>query len=235
MVVAALAARAGDVDLFSGLEWTEISEEQTIRLLGVFPATLPEEVKHGSFRVLSLKEGRTRYGEVLSHVILSNGGWLQNTLVSGGRAVVMPVYERDDKRLQFLLAIEDAARAAGKGLWQKSPVVCADDARRAFDTFAIIQGRIVEAADVRGTIYLNFGDDYRKDFTVKITRSAFKRLPEEIRTQITRLTESAEPDTMVEARGWVFYSGGPMIEVKTPVQIRFLDEVSGLKEARCRS
>jgi hypothetical protein len=147
----------------------------------------------------------------------------------------MPLYERDDVRLQFLIGAEDAAREAKAGLWRKSPVVCADNAKRAFDTFAIIQGRIVDAADVRGTIYLNFGDDYRKDFTVKFTRSSFNRLAEETRAQITRLTEGAEPDTMIEARGWVFYSGGPMIEVKTPVQIRFLDQASELKEQRCAS
>ena len=235
VLVAAVAAGAEDAGLFNDLEGTEVSDGETIRLLGVFPAALPEEIKHGSFRVLSPKDGRTRYGEVLAHVIMADGAWLQNSLVSEGRAIVMPVYERDDQRLQVLLAAEDAAREAKVGLWRKSPVVCADNAKRAFDTFAIIQGRITEAADVRGTIYLNFGDDYRKDFTIKFTSSSFKRLPEETRAQITRLTEGMETDTMVEARGWVFYSGGPMIEVKTPVQIRFLDQPFGLQEERCGS
>ena len=228
---------ATDGDFYKGLNWTEVEPGETIYMLGISPSTLPEDIK--DYRVLAPEDYRTRYGRVLGHVMLADGSWLQETLVADGKAIVMPIYERDEVRLQSLLTTEDEARAARRGLWQKSPVICAWGAKRAFDTFAIIQGPIIEAANVRGTIYLNFGEDYRKDFTIKITRSIFNKLPEETQNIITRWAEGPESDSVpvrvVEARGWVFYSGGPMIEVKAPAQIRFLEDSHPNQIERCTS
>ena len=80
----------------------------------------------------------------------------------------------------------------------------------------------LDAANVRGTTYLNFGADWRDDFTIKIERAAFNALPEALQAQLTRLTVMEKPDSVVEARGWVFFSGGPMIEVKVPAQFEIL-------------
>jgi len=234
----AAPAAASDVDVYRGLHWYQAASDAEIRLLGIYPATLPGDLKAGDVKFLVPEYPLTRHGEVLAHVMVYEGEtatWLQDRLVREGRAIVMPVYERDEVRLQALLTAEDQARSARAGLWQKSPVVCSYQAKSAFDSFAIIQGRITQAAEVGGNIYLNFGEDYREDFTIKISRSAFRTLPEAVQAKITLLTDRQEPDSMVEARGWVFYSGGPMIEVKTPAQIRFLENTNPLTEKRCAS
>lgn len=226
-------AFATDVDLFRGLKWFEANDTEEIRLLGIEPHTLPPGI--GPYRLLVPEDAFTRHGELLAHVMLIDGTWLQDKLVREGEAIVMPVFEQDDLRLQHLLAAEDQAHLAKRGQWAKSPIVCAGSADDAYDVFAIIQGRITKAADVRGTIYLNFGDDYRKDFTIKIARSIFKTLPEETQTEITRLTNGGNFAKIVETRGWVFYSGGPMIEVKMPVQLRFFETDNPLVEESCTS
>jgi len=234
----AAPAAASDVDFYRGLHWYQAASDQEIRLLGIYPATLPGDLETGEVKLLVPEDPLTRHGEVLAHVMVYEGEtatWLQDRLVRDGRAIVMPIYERDGVRLQALLAAEDQARSARAGLWQKSPVVCSYQAKSAFDGFAIIQGRITQAAEVGGNIYLNFGEDYREDFTIKISRSVFRTLPEAVQAKITLLTDRQEPDSMVEARGWVFYSGGPMIEVKTPAQIRFLENTNPLTEKRCAS
>ncbi len=225
---------AAEIDFSKDLEWTRAEPGQELRLLGIYPSVIPEGLEN--FRILSPKENPlTRHGALLAHIILQNDTWLQGTLVEDGKAMVMPVYELDRGRLNTLKNIEIGARMARRGLWAKNPIVCAWGAKSAFDSFSIIQGQITEAANVRGTIYLNFGDDYWEDFTVKITRKNFKSLPIETQNQLTRLTEEAEPDMIIEARGWVFFSGGPMIDIKTDAQLDFYDNSDPLTLKRCRS
>jgi len=225
---------ATDIDFYLGLEWVEPEPGQELRLLGIYPSDLPEGVE--DFKVLAPTENPiTRHGALLSHVILADDQWLQGKLVEDGKAIVMPVYELDQGRLYTLKNIEIGARMKRRGLWAKSPVVCAWGAKSAFDTFAIIQGKITEAANVRGTIYLNFGEDYREDFTIKITRQNFKKLKEDTQNALTRLTEEEEPDRVIEARGWVFFSGGPMIDIKTDAQLDFLRQGDPLIIERCNS
>ncbi len=225
---------ATDIDFYGGLEWAEAAPGQNIRLLGIHPPDLPEGLE--SFKILAPKDNPvTRHGELLAHVMLEGDIWLQGNLVEAGEAIVMPVYEMDWGRLYTLKSIETGARMAARGLWANNPVVCAWEAKRAFDSFSIIQGRITEAANVRGTIYLNFGEDYREDFTVKITRANFKKLTDETQNKLTRLTEAEEPDMVVEARGWVFFSGGPMIDIKTDAQLDFYGQGDPLIQERCTS
>ncbi|MHA1544785.1 MAG: thermonuclease family protein, partial [Alphaproteobacteria bacterium] len=184
---------ATDIDFYLGLDWIEAEPGQELRLLGIYPSDLPEGVEN--YKILAPKKNPlTRHGALLSHVILENDTWLQGKLVEDGKAMVMPVYELDRGRLYTLKNIEIGARMARRGLWAKKPVVCAWGAKSAFDSFSIIQGQITEAANVRGTIYLNFGEDYRDDFTVKITRANFKTLTEDTQNKLTRLTETPEPD-----------------------------------------
>ncbi|MEQ9175969.1 MAG: thermonuclease family protein, partial [Alphaproteobacteria bacterium] len=84
------------------------------------------------------------------------------------------------------------------------------------DTFQLVEGNVVDAADVRGVIYLNFGANWRTDFTVRIDRKAarlFKRAglgPETYRGRHLRV------------RGWLKNWNGPMIEATHPEQIEVL-------------
>lgn len=218
LVAETMAAETLDL---TGLEETEATLGQTIRLLAVHPSGVPEGLE--GFTVWAPTEApANRYGDLLGHVVMPDGSWLQETLVMEGKARVMPVYERDPTRLAYLRDIEDTAREARVGLWGKRPIVCADLADQAFDSFSLVQGLVLDAANVRGTIYLNFGADWRNDFTIKIERAAFNTLPEAVQEALKRLTELEKPDIVVEARGWVFYSGGPMINVKTAAQLDIL-------------
>ena len=39
-------------------------------------------------------------------------------------------------------------------------------------TFRLVEGRVLDAARVRGTTYLNFGEDWRNDFTIAVRRDS---------------------------------------------------------------
>lgn len=201
-----------------------LADGRLVRLIGV-AAVAPDALQGLEAKEAVLYLGNppeNRYGQILAHIVLPDGTWLQERLVQEGEAAAMPIYETRIEVLAPLVSAEIAARAAKAGMWArtKDVLVCADDAKRAFDRFAIVQGRVRKAANVRGTVYLNFGDDYRKDFTVKISAKTLKTLPEDIR----RLPEGENLSAIIEARGYVFYSGGPMIEVASPAEISIVPE-----------
>ena len=235
IIFALLAAKApaADVDTFAGLEWAEPEAGQQIRLLAVHPHDLPAAE---GYRYLVPNENNvTRYGALLAHVMRTDGAWLQERLVGAGRAVVMPVYETDTGRLALLKDAERQARENRAGVWagEADFLHCADDARGAFDGFALVQGRLVDAARVRGTVYLNFGEDWRRDFTVKITNRTFRKLPAAMQKALDDLIESDNPEAVIEARGWVHFEGGPMIEITHAAQLDFHGPASPFIKGGC--
>lgn len=180
--------------------------------------------------------GETRYRQIPAHIVLEDGAWLQERLLREGAAVVMPVYEKESTRLAALLEAEQAARADRAGIWARPgrEIFCAAKGDDAFDRFAIVQGRVVEAAEVGSVIYLNFGADYRTDFTVKIAKRDLGSLGAEAAAAVKRLTAGGNPDMVAEARGWVFWNGGPMIAAQTYPQLLFRAADSPLVVEDCR-
>ena len=224
VTMAAVGGEAGTLELADG---------RSVRLVGVEQVDLSalQGVLGAAATLYPGELLQNRYGQIPAHVVLDDGTWLQEKLVREGKALAMPSYESRMDYLGPLLSAERLAREHKAGIWSpgREVVVCADDAKRAFDGFAIVRGRVLEAANVRGTTYLNFGEDYRKDFTVKISKKTLKILPEDIR----RLAEERNPGQLVEVRGYVFYSGGPMIEVTSPAQITLSEESSPYREESC--
>jgi micrococcal nuclease len=81
-------------------------------------------------------------------------------------------------------------------------------------SFQIVRGRVVRVAPTERYIYLNFGADWRSDFTVRVARSSERSFGE----AGIELEELAGRE--VEVRGYVLEAGGPLIELSHPEQIR---------------
>ena len=118
-----------------------------------------------------------RYGRLLAHVYLADGFWLQGELLRRGLARVH-VAEDNRARAAEMLALERGARTARRGLWAerayrvRRPEETSADA----DSFQLVRGTVVSVAVVRGQGYLNFGPDYRTDFTVVVPARARRAL-----------------------------------------------------------
>ena len=69
---------------------------------------------------------------------------------------------------------------------------------------------------VRGRAYLNFGPDWRSDFTVSAA-SAARRLFERDGHDLIALE-----GRIIRVRGWIKWWNGPMIELTHPEQIEVL-------------
>jgi len=160
-----------------------------------------------------------RHGRWLAHLFAPGGLWVQGELLTQGLA---RVYSFADNRALAaeMLALEGAARDAGRGIWADPfyRVRVPEEADAETDSFQLVEGRIVSAAVVRGRGYLNFGPDWRNDFTLAIDPQSRRLFEAE-----GRAVESYE-GLRVRARGWLKSFNGPMIEITHPEQIEVLSE-----------
>jgi endonuclease YncB( thermonuclease family) len=158
-----------------------------------------------------------RYGRRLAHLMTDAGVWVQGAMLAAGMA---RVYSFPDNRtgVAEMLGLELRARRAGRGIWALPwyGVRSADALGEDIDTFQLVEGRVADAADVRGRIFLNFGPDRLVDFTVTIApadRAAFEE---------ARLDPLALEGERVRVRGWLYERDGPAIEATHPEQIEVL-------------
>lgn len=159
-----------------------------------------------------------RYGRLLAQLHRQSDGVLvQGEMLARGMA---RVYTFSDNRALAaeMLAIEAAARAAKRGIWRHPfyAVRGVDEMDLFIDSFQLIEGKILKTAKIRDYIFLNFGADYRTDFTVAVDKRDWRRF------------EAAGVDPMrwsgraVRVRGWLDKRNGPMIEITHPEQIELL-------------
>jgi len=159
-----------------------------------------------------------RYGRALAHVVRADGLWLQGAMLDAGLARVYSF--RDNRALiAEMLIREQVARQAWRGMWDHPAyaIQTPETAPDLVDSFQLIEGRVLDAAVVRRRGYINFGPDYRTDFTIVVQpadRRRFEAAGREVESYIGH---------WVRVRGWVKSYNGPMIEATHPEQIEVLD------------
>lgn len=131
--------------------------------------------------VTSDDQPRDKYDRILGHAYLNDGTWLNGQMVREGLAFV---YSFPDNRMKVdaLLPLERDARTTKRGIWSmprwavKNAAACCAPDDMGF--FQIVEGQIRDGGLKDGTIYLNFGDDYRTDFTVRIKEKSLRAFAE---------------------------------------------------------
>ncbi len=158
-----------------------------------------------------------RYNRLSAQIFRHDGVWIQGELVHQGLARVVPGLDTGEN-IRRLLPLEADARAAARGLWADEAYAVRTDATagRFIGTFQLVEGTVRKAARVGPNVYLNFGDDWRSDFTVVIpakTLAAWAR---------------AGSDPMhlggrrVRVRGVIESLNGAMIEAAEPEMLEVL-------------
>jgi len=168
---------------------------------------------HGGRRV-------DRHGRALAHLRRDDGLWVQGAMLDRGLA---RVYSFADNRTAVgdMLALERGARAARRGIWALDWYAVRDAAAVTsgdLDSFQLVEGQVRDAAEIRGgRVFLNFGADWRRDFTVTVgpgDRDVFRA---------AGLDLLALGGRRIRVRGWIHERNGPMIDADHPEQI----EVTG--------
>jgi hypothetical protein len=159
---------------------------------------------------------RDRYGCLLANVWNDDGLAFQEALLTAGWAVVDPqsVVE-DEVALDDWLEAEDEARRKGRGLWQvtKNRAKAADDLGGWIGTRQLVEGRVRRVSVNDRYVYLNFGADWRTDFTARLERKMTDRLG----VDVDGLRGKA-----LRVRGVLEESRGPLIHISHIKQIEYL-------------
>ena len=158
-----------------------------------------------------------RHGRLLAHLTRDGGAvWLQGEMLRAGLA---RVYSFPDNRalVAEMLTLEREARQARRGIWgdRYYRIRKPEETGRDIETFQIVEGRVLKAAATKERSYLNFGEDFRSDFTVSIARRDLKLFGRGYDPV------SLEGET-IRVRGWLKSVNGPMIEATHPEQIEVL-------------
>ncbi|MEE8445232.1 MAG: thermonuclease family protein [Alphaproteobacteria bacterium] len=228
--------RARVVEIVDG-DTLVLENHQRVRLVGIQAPKLPlgranfpewPLAKESKAALAELTRGRPvrlsfggrrvdRYGRLLAHLHDDSGRWIQGELLRRGMA---RVYSFADNRalVAEMLVIEREARRARRGIWGHDyyRVRRVGETYDLLNSFQLVEGRVRNAAVVRGRGYLNFGRDWRTDFTISVgpkARRIFRAAGRDLRRLAGR---------RVRVRGWLKRRNGPMIVVTHPEQIEVL-------------
>lgn len=178
-------------------------------------------------KTVSLRFGGARmdrHGRHLAHLFLEDGTWVQGRMLERGMA---RVYTFPDNRAVTaeMYALERKAQTAKRGIWAH-PFYAIRDATpealsRLIGTFQIIEGRVQDAAKVKANVYLNFGANWRDDFTITLnsrSRRSFAKMNQDPLTF---------KDKILRVRGWLKKRNGPAVSVTHPEQIEIINAGAG--------
>lgn len=159
--------------------------------------------------------GPDRYGRIRVQAAAA-GVWVQGEMVARGLARADPGY--GSLCVAQLYALETLARSARRGLWAdpayaiRTPVTVA----AGIGSFQIVEGRVLSATKKDGRVFLNFGADWKTDFTVTIAPADAKRF-RRARLDLLSLTGQR-----VRVRGLVQSYHGPEIVLAGPEGLELL-------------
>jgi Staphylococcal nuclease homologue len=123
---------------------------------------------------------------------------------------------------ESLQKLESEARQARRGLWadpnfaplqaNPGPWMQTDLGR-----FVLVEGKVLSVRQSGGTIYVNFGRRWTRDFSAIIPR----------RLQAAFRSAGRDPQSFanrrIRVRGWLERRTGPVIEVTAPEQVELLE------------
>ncbi len=217
-----------------------LSDGKIVRLLGIdYPfvtedaeggpaiigkATLEQRLPKGKevflYQNKNREKGRiNRMGHTLAHIVVKDRNeWINGTLVAQGIAWTS-TDATNPAMAEQMYALEDSARKAKKGLWSaNSPfsLLTPETASQGDGTFRVVEGTVNRGATSKNNLYLNFGNDWKKDFTVMITPAIRKSLSKK------GIDPMALAGQKVRVRGWIREWNGPFIELETPERLEVL-------------
>ncbi|MFT6559717.1 MAG: hypothetical protein ACJAYR_003603 [Sneathiella sp.] len=160
-----------------------------------------------------------KYGDLRGKLIVHPFGWVQAYWAQQGLAVYNGLGPYPLSVREALLSAEREARENRRGLWFRFQVLQAADlgARQGADGFQVVEGRILSVKKSGSRLYLNFGNNWRTDFTASISTENKRRFRK------MGWNFDALVNTWVRVRGNMRFYNGPFMELNFPEQVEFLD------------
>ena len=225
-------------------ETVVLSTGETVRLIGLKAPAAPLSPTGGKTSPLAAQAKTALSTLVLNHKVAARFGgtrkdrrgrllaqlfvtdlaervWVQGNLLERGLGRAYS-FRDNNTCIAELLRRETVARGARRGIWGGSRyrVLHADTPRtlgRLINGFQLVEGRVRKVAVLSRRTYLNFGDDWRRDFTVSIARR------DRALFEARGIDLAALQGRRVRVRGWLRWINGPAIEMTHPGQLEVLE------------
>lgn len=139
-----------------------------------------------------------------------------NALTLNGSALVYPHDYKNLNLIHELLASEDTSRKNNVGcVWQHGEYYKSADEIDQTGRFMIVHGHVLDVYESYENIYLNFGEDWKTDFTIRVQKSnkTFKGV-----------NLNSFKHKNIQARGFVEYYNGPSLTLNHPILLKEIEE-----------
>jgi Staphylococcal nuclease homologue len=176
-------------------------------------------VKGRELAVTAVNPKEDRYDRVRGQIFNGDSAepWLQRALLARGLARVDIAPDRGECADE-LYAAEAQARAAHLGLWSvpvyqlRTPEGLGGDT----GTFQVVEGQVLSADVKDGRAYLDFGPDYKTDFTITIAPADMANFRD------AGVDPRDYQGKRIRVRGFIQQLNGPEIEIAGPKQVEVL-------------
>jgi len=156
-----------------------------------------------------------RYGRLLGYCFVDEV-FVNAKLIEEGYAVLY-TYPPNVKYVDLFVKLQKAARKERRGLWGSYKVIEQAQAGNYIHQIKTVKGRVLNTYKSSKCIFLNFGKDWRTDFTVVIFNNSLRSFYDR---DIDPLT--FYKGKMVEVSGRIKEYNGPEIIVNTPQEIEII-------------
>ncbi len=162
------------------------------------------------YQTKSKEKGRmNRMGHHIAHLVRAKDQvWTQGLLLSLGVARVRTTKYNPEMSEQ-MLALEDKARQEKSGLWavDKFSVLSPEQAKSKIGSYQIVEGVVRNISMHKNKLYLNFGFDWREDFTVGISAFDLRSFKEK------NINPRKLKGKRIRVRGWIESYNGAFIDI----------------------
>jgi endonuclease YncB( thermonuclease family) len=210
-----------------------LEDGREVRLAGIEPAWASRPAAELAWALGSMLAGHDvrlrgeddspdRYGRQQAYVWrLPDETLVQGELLAQGKAIVAATVS-DGECAGTLMAAEASAREAKRGIWADPSAIknteSPGDILAGIGRFTLVEGKVLSVRQAGATTYLNFGQNWTRDFAVTIPRRALANLA------AAGLVPKSLENKRVRVRGFVEVRTGPRIEVLRAGQIERLGE-----------
>jgi len=167
----------------------------------------------------SANEGRVnRMGHHIAHLVrIEDDVWAQGLVLSLGLARVRTTAYNNDMAMQ-MLSLENEVRQKKSGIWDMEDyqILTPDNAAEKIGSFQIVEGTVHNVSRQNNTLYLNFGNNWREDFTISISSGDLRKFSKK------DIDPQRWGGTPIRVRGWLESYNGPYMKIDHPERFQIL-------------
>ncbi len=166
---------------------------------------------------ISLLNNKDRYGNSFAEIKMpGNNKLLEEEILNKGLSLVYFIDKEENSDKFF--AAENIARQNKIGIWKEIRILDANNISNNYNAilnkFVIARGVVKGVYTSKQNTFINFGNDWKTDFTAQIANKTLKDYPD---FNIEKIIGKR-----IMLRGWLENYNGPFIKIYNPQNIEFL-------------